>query len=129
MYEQTAFVPAWFPQIDTSKMFARFLPRMYNEYLNNPDQLFNLTIIFYSQEPGGNHQYNLKKGVGVPVELKMAPGLKVGNRVKANATFIFSYRRARDIFGPWASRHEVHGTVVEVLGSFPLLSFCAHALL
>ena len=41
------------------------------------------------QFPLGNHQYNLKKGVGVPVELKMAPGLKVGNRVKANATSIF----------------------------------------
>ena len=81
------------------------------------------------QFPLGNHQYKLKKGVGVPVESKMAPGLKVGNRAKANATSIFGYRRARDIFGPWASRHEVHGTVVEVLGSFTLLSFCVHALL
>ena len=48
-----------------------------------------VTNYFYSREPSGNHQYNLKKGVGVPVELKMAPGLKVRNRVKANATSIF----------------------------------------
>ena len=108
------------------------LMRLHNEYLNNPDQLLKFIINFYSREPQfplGNHQYNLKKGVGVPVELKMVPGLKVGNRVKANTASIFGCRQAGDIFGPWASRHEVHGTVVEVLGSFPLLSFCAHALL
>ena len=103
---------------------------MHNEYLNNPDQQF----LFAGTErepqfPLGNHQYNLKKGVRVPVELKMAPGLKVGNRVKANATSIFGYQRAGDICGPWASRREVSGTVVEVLGSFSLLSFCAHALM
>eukprot|EP00731_Ephydatia_muelleri_P007381 Em0003g1629a len=32
----------------------------------------------------------------------MAPGLKVGNRAKANATSIFGYRRAGDILGLWA---------------------------
>ena len=85
MYERTAFVPAWFPHI----VVLKNLHGMHNEYLNNPDQLFNFMIIFYSREPSGNHQYNLKMGVGVPVELKMAPGLKVGNRVKANATSIF----------------------------------------
>ena len=47
----------------------------------------------------------------------MAPGLKVGDRVKAQATCIFGCRRVGDIFGPWASRSEVHGTVVEVLGT------------
>ena len=31
--------------------------------------------------------------MGVPVELKMVPGLKVGNRVKANATSIFTDER------------------------------------
>ena len=59
---------------------------MHNECLNNPDQLFNFLFAGTDREqqfPLGNHQYNLKKGVGVPVELKMAPGLKVGNRVKA----------------------------------------------
>ena len=47
----------------------------------------------------------------------MAPGLKVGNRVKAIATSILGCRLAGDIFGPWASRNEVHGTVIEILGT------------
>ena len=44
---------------------------------------------YFLRETSGNHQYNLKKGVGVPVELKMAPGLKVGNRVKSKSHFYF----------------------------------------
>ena len=47
----------------------------------------------------------------------MVPGLKVEDRVKAKATSIFGCRRVGDIFGPWASRSDVHGTVVEVLGT------------
>ena len=47
----------------------------------------------------------------------MAPGLKVGDRVKAKPTVIFGCRRAGDIFGPWASEREVHGTVKDVLGN------------
>ena len=63
--------------------------------MNTSDQQFKSFI-------RENHQYNLKRGVEVPVELKMAPGLKVGNRVKAKATSLFGGRRAGDIFGPWA---------------------------
>ena len=47
----------------------------------------------------------------------MAPGLKVGDRVKAKPTVIFGCRRAGDILGPWASEREVHGTVKDVLGN------------
>ena len=47
----------------------------------------------------------------------MAPGLKVGDRVKAKPSVIFRCRRAGDIFGPWASEREVHGTVKDVLGN------------
>ena len=46
------------PANSSFKMLARFLPllmRMHNEYLNNPDQLFNFIINFYSREPSGNH--------------------------------------------------------------------------
>ena len=39
------------PAYSSSKMFAQFLPRMHNEYLNNP----NFIIIFYSRELSGNH--------------------------------------------------------------------------
>ena len=48
---------------------------------------------------------------------EMAPGLKVGDRVKAKPTVVFGCRRAGDIFGPWASEREVHGTVKDVLGN------------
>ena len=37
----------------------------------------------------------------------MAPGLKVGDCVKAKPTVIFGCRRAGDIFGPWASERDV----------------------
>ena len=48
------------PANSSFKMFARFQPllmRMHNEYLNNPDQLFNFIINYYSREPTGNHIY------------------------------------------------------------------------
>ena len=50
---RSCMVPA-----NSFKTFARFLPllmRMHNEYLNNPDQLFNFIINYYSREPTGNH--------------------------------------------------------------------------
>ena len=66
--------------------------------------------------------------MGVPVELKMALGLKVGNRANAKATSMFGCRRARDIFGS-SARGMSHGTVVEVLtGQFaPSLFLCVCA--
>ena len=47
----------------------------------------------------------------------MVPGLKVGDRVKVKSSIIFGCQRAGDIFGPWASEREVHGTVKDVLGN------------
>ena len=41
----------------------------------------------------------------------MAPGLKVGNQVKAKAVNVLGNRRAGDVFGPWAAKSELHGSV------------------
>eukprot|EP00731_Ephydatia_muelleri_P003545 Em0001g3545a len=43
----------------------------------------------------------------------MAPGLKVGDLVKAKAVNVLGNRRAGDVFGPWAAKSELHGSVIE----------------
>lgn len=46
----------------------------------------------------------------------MAPGLKVGDQVKAKAVNVLGNRRAGDVFGPWAAKSELHGSVIECVG-------------
>eukprot|EP00731_Ephydatia_muelleri_P031708 Em0023g215a len=46
----------------------------------------------------------------------MAPGLKVGDLVKAKAVNVLGNRRAGDVFGPWAAKTELHGSVIECVG-------------
>ena len=46
----------------------------------------------------------------------MAPGLKVGDLVKAKAVNVLGNRRAGDVFGPWAVKSELHGSVIECVG-------------
>ncbi|KAL5500807.1 hypothetical protein EMCRGX_G012412 [Ephydatia muelleri] len=46
----------------------------------------------------------------------MAPGLKVGDLVKAKAVNVLGNRRAGDVFGPWAAKSELHGSVIECVG-------------
>ena len=47
----------------------------------------------------------------------MAPGLKVGDRVQADAVTVLGGRRADDVCGPWARKRVLHGSVVEVVGN------------
>lgn len=46
----------------------------------------------------------------------MVPGLKVGHQVKAKAVNVLGNRRAGDIFGPWAAKSELQGSVIECVG-------------
>ena len=41
----------------------------------------------------------------------MAPGLKVGDQVN-----VLGNRQAGDVFGPWAAKSELHGSVIECVG-------------
>ena len=43
----------------------------------------------------------------------MAPGLKLGDHVQAEAVAVLGSRKAGDVFGPWAL---LHGLVVDVIG-------------
>ena len=47
----------------------------------------------------------------------MAPGLKLGDRVQADAVAVLGGRRAGDVCGPWARKRVLHGLVVEVVGT------------
>ena len=46
----------------------------------------------------------------------MAPGLKLGDRVQAEAVAVLGSQRAQDVFGPWARKKLLHGLVVDVIG-------------
>ena len=46
----------------------------------------------------------------------MAPGLKLGDRVQAEAVAVLGSRKAGDVFGPWARKKLLHGLVVDVIG-------------
>ena len=87
-------------------------------------------ILIRGNVPAGEPPIQSEKWRGSTVELKMAPGLKVGNRANAKATSIFGCRRAGDIFGSSArGMKSMERLLRYLLGSFPLLSFCAYALL
>ena len=47
----------------------------------------------------------------------MAPGLKHGDRVQADAIAVLGGQRAGDVCGPWAHKTVLHGLVVKVVGA------------
>ena len=47
----------------------------------------------------------------------MTPGLKLGDRVQADAVAVLGGQRTSDVCGPWARKRVLYGLVVEVVGT------------